>query len=86
MRLFLIRMILALMRLLTRQLRNQLMATNAEVLDSLTALEAAQAAESALADTLKGAVGATPAELDAIKSRIDAVTAAANATVTRDTP
>jgi len=86
MRLFLIRMILALMRLLTRQLRNQLMATNAEVLDSLTALEAAQAAESALADTLKGAIGATPAELDAIKSRIDAVTAAANATVTRDTP
>ena len=86
MRLFLIRMILATMRLLTRQLRNQLMATNAEVLDSLTALEAAQAAESALADTLKGAIGATPAELDAIKSRIDAVTAAANATVTRDTP
>jgi hypothetical protein len=85
-RLFLIRTILALVRLSTRQLRKQFMATNAEVLASLSALEAAQAAESALADTLKGAIGATPAELDAIKARLDAVTAAAQATVTRDTP
>ena len=62
------------------------MATITEVNDSISALEKAQAAESALADTLKGAIGATPAELDAIKARLDAVTAAAQATVVRNTP
>ena len=62
------------------------MATINELNDSLAALESAQAAESALADSLKSNVVVTPEELDAIKARIDAVTASALDTVARNTP
>ena len=62
------------------------MATNQDLTAAIAAAAAAQAAEAALCDTLKANVGATPSELDAAVAAVNAITANAQATVTRDSP
>lgn len=84
--LLLARAALAIARVISRLLERSIMATINELRDSLAALEQAQAAEAALIDTLKANVGATTGELDEIKARIDAATAAAVDAVARNTP
>jgi hypothetical protein len=84
--LLLIRANLAIVRFFLCLLRRLQMATNAELTAAIAAAAAAQAAEAALCDTLKVNVGATPAELDAQIAAVNAITANAQATLTRDAP
>lgn len=84
---------MAIIRLAIRQhLKEHIMPVLDNINASIATLQAAMAAESALTDKLAADIAAmkastpTPEELATTQASIDALTAAAQATVARDTP